>query len=788
MKFGGDVLHLTIQNLVPGLLLAVIAIPAANARAQDELAKQLRDLDTAVIVRGKVRVPPLASMLGRDVEARLREVNRADIETWQRVKARAEWEALKDARIRALRASLGTWPSVPKDLKVRVTGSHAGDGYRIDNLVYETRPGLVVTANLYRPAKPTATMAAIVIVHSHNSSKHTTSRQDMGMTWARAGCLVLIPDHLGHGERRQHPFGAEGPHDYHGRYDAGIQLHLIGEGLMGWFVWDLMRGVDVLLAQPGTDPKRVVLISEPAGGGDVAAVTAALDPRIAGVLVNNFGGPEPENAYPLPRDAEHSFDFVTSGSWESTRNLRLSARDGFLPWLIDAAVAPRRLIYYHEFYWDHEQDPVWRRLERVYKLYGADDALAALAGRGFVVGSPPDNTHWIAINREITYPVLERWFAIPNPKKEYSKRRPDDELLCLNAETAKELTPLHVLAQRLATDRLAEARRERAKLTAAERRERMRQDWTRLLGDLAPKADPTVQGLPQESQQVGTVTFERIHLRTEPGIVVPVILLTPAIKSGKAPVVVCLAQAGKAEFLKRRAEAIAELLNAGVAVCLPDLRGTGETDPGGSRGRGGPASNIAASEWMLGQSLLGGRLRDLRSVLRHLRLHPKLDAKHIGLWGESFAEVNAAERDLRVPHNAAKRPPQAEPLGGLLALLGGLFEDDVRVIYAHGALSDYASALEMPVTYLPADAVVPGVLSLGDLGDLAGVLAPRPLWLDAPVDGVNRAVSKNELAKRYAPARTAYDAARAPHLYLGDQPANASPAAWLAKHLRSREP
>jgi hypothetical protein len=34
---------------------------------------------------------------------------------------------------------------------------------------------------------------------------------------ARAGCLVLVPDHLGHGERRQHPFGEDGPHDYHGR-------------------------------------------------------------------------------------------------------------------------------------------------------------------------------------------------------------------------------------------------------------------------------------------------------------------------------------------------------------------------------------------------------------------------------------------------------------------------------------------------------------------------------------------------------------------------------------------
>ena len=47
------------------------------------------------------------------------------------------------------------------------------------------------------------------------------------MTWARLGCAVLVPDHLGHGERRQHPFIREdsypgpfklGRQDYYFRY------------------------------------------------------------------------------------------------------------------------------------------------------------------------------------------------------------------------------------------------------------------------------------------------------------------------------------------------------------------------------------------------------------------------------------------------------------------------------------------------------------------------------------------------------------------------------------------
>src|SRR5262245_66633439 len=105
---------------------------------------------------------------------------------------------------------------------------------------------------------------------------------------------------LGHGERRQHPFitakdfdgkFAPGRQDYYFRYNVGMQLHLIGDSLMGWMVWDLTRGVDLLLGLPGIDKDRIILLGAVAGGGDPPAVTAALDTRIAAVVPFNFGGP-----------------------------------------------------------------------------------------------------------------------------------------------------------------------------------------------------------------------------------------------------------------------------------------------------------------------------------------------------------------------------------------------------------------------------------------------------------------------------------------------------------------
>jgi hypothetical protein len=517
-------------------------------------------------------------------------------------------------------------------------------------------------------------------------------------------------------------------------------------------------------------------------------VTAALDSRITGVLVNNFGGPEPETAYPLVKDVEQSFDYAGSGSWESTRNLRLSARDGFLPWVIDAAAAPRQLIYYHEFYWDKELDPVWKRLQRVYGFHNAADSLTGLAGRGFVVGSQPENTHWLPISRELLYPVLERQFGIPNPRKEYHNPRAAEELLCMTPKASKEFKPrpLHELASALGAERTTTARKELARLAVEDQRTRLRQQWTRLLGQVVPQADPIVKGLPWEPESLGPVHVERIHLGTEPGIVVPVVLLVPKVQGKKVPVVVALAQEGKQELLRRRTDLIAELLDAGIAVCLPDLRGTGETRPGEARDRRSAATGISASEWMLGQSLLGGRLRDLRSILRHLRKHPELDTRRLALWGDSFAQVNPPDRELDLPYTAANRPAQSEPLGGLLTLLGALFEDEVSAVYVHGGLSDYHSVLQKSCCYLPHDAVVPGVLNTGDLCDVAAALVPRPLWLEGMVDGLNRAVPAEALQRKYEPTQRAYTAASGhARLRLGVKPDNSeSIVRWFRSHLR----
>jgi cephalosporin-C deacetylase-like acetyl esterase len=785
--------------------LAILALGCSVSLASaGDLADELRRLDVRVVPADSEKAKELPRMLGRDARGRIDAANRRETEAWNKISNREEWERYRDQRIQALRRSLGEFPDPPTDLKVRITRTLDGDGYRIQNVVFESRPGVFVTANLYGPAKPAKSMPGILIVHSHHNPKTQGELQDMGMTWARQGCLVLVMDQLGHGERRQHPFitakdyeGKFQPsrQDYYFRYNAGMQLHLIGDSLLGWMVWDLRRGVDLLLAQPGIDKEKIILLGSVAAGGEPAAVTAALDQRVKAVSPFNFGGPQPESTYPLPDDAGN-FNYLGGGSWESTRNLRLSARDGFQPWVIVGAAAPRGLIYAHEFAWDRDHDPVWKRLETIYGFYNAKDHLASTNGRGAVTGKAgPENTHCNNIGpvhrQGGIYQALQKWFDMPIPEKEYQERHKADELLCLTPEVLKEVKPrpLYEVAGEIGEARAAAARKQLADLQPEERRKRLREEWSKLLGNVRPTPpDPREsQGFPAGGASVWPAVL------TGEGVSVPLVMLMPSKAKGPLPVVVCVCQEGKQEFLKQRADVVAALLEGGVAVCVPDLRGTGETRPGDSRGRQSSATSISSSELMLGQTLVGSRLRDLRAVLKYLRgwsdrtlREQKIDASRIALWGDSLAPANGPDRDFKVPLDADKQPNIAEPLGGLMALFGALYEDDVKAVYVRGGLDGYKSILNSQFIYVPHDIIIPGALTAGDLCDVAAALAPRPIRLEGLVDGLNRRVKADDLTKTYQPAIAAYRSAMAEKkLLLMDKPATDTEAAkWLLEILK----
>ena len=123
-------------------------------------------------------------------------------------------------------------------------------------------------------------------------------------------------------------------------------------------------------------------------------------------------------------------------------------------------------------------------------------------------------------------------------------------------------------------------------------------------------------------------------------------------------------------------------------------------------------------------------------------------------------------------------------MGGIVALFGGMFDDQVKAVYVQNSLVGYRSVLDSPFVYMPHDVVVPSVLTAGDLCDVAAALAPRALRIETPVDGLNRRVSPETLKKTYEPATKAYGD-KAKNLSLVAEPTDDG-AKWLIDALKAK--
>lgn len=707
-------------------MFVIVMLLSSPFAAADDLVDAIRRLDPIILTPPKDEPDHYRKLLPARIGAQLKESNAKSTSEWRSIKNIEQWQAFRAAKLELMRKALGHFPEAPKDLKAQTTRVHEGEGFSVECLVFESRPQFLVTANLYVPS-PLPTSAPGIIIHpSHHNPKTEGELQDMGMTWARAGCYVLVMDQIGHGERRTHPFITEKDYpkpfrasrqDYWFRYNTGMQLHLVGDSLIGWQAHDLMRGVDLLLTRKNIDKSRIIMMGSVAGGGDPVAVAAALDERIAGAVIFNFGGPQPETRYPLPDDAEESFNYAGSGGWESTRNMSFSARDGFLPWVIIGSIAPRKLIYAHEFAWDKERDPVWKRLQQIYAWHGKPESLASAHGFGSVRESGDKASHCNNIgpvHRKHIHPALKKWFDIPEPKEEYRKRIPSADLLAATTlSPQRETRSLHEVASHVVRSEASERR----PAPLDDRLAPLQRRWNSILGDVLPppvKLDGRER--PAQLLDDGNIHVHRAVLTVD-ALPVPVLLLVPMnVTPATTPVTIMIAHHGKAVILKERSAEIAAMLRAGIAVCLPEVRGTGESRLDDDRGRTNWDTGVSSSALMLGQPMLGQRLRDLRGVIAWLRTRGDVNSRHLGLWGDSYAMVNERQTYAPSPMGIAIEPAICEPLGGLLAMLGALYEPDVTAIFVHRGVHSFSGILSHWAVHIPHDAIVPGMLATGITG------------------------------------------------------------------------
>ena len=133
-------------------------------------------------------------------------------------------------------------------------------GYRVENVMYQSRPNFWVTGNLYIPEGSGPFPAVISPCGHYPLARMYPDYQFVYMNLVHAGFVVLAYDPIGQGERRQFWHPDTGPEIDDSVYEhslPGQVLLLMGENLTHYRVWDGMRSIDYLLTRPEVDREKI---------------------------------------------------------------------------------------------------------------------------------------------------------------------------------------------------------------------------------------------------------------------------------------------------------------------------------------------------------------------------------------------------------------------------------------------------------------------------------------------------------------------------------------------------
>jgi len=142
-------------------------------------------------------------------------------------------------------------------------------GYRIKKLRFECLPGWWIPALLYEPLALKGKVPVVMNVNGHaRPGKATDYKQERCINLAKRGMVVLNPEWIGMGQFANRM----------GHYQMN-QLDLCGTAGIAPFYLNMSKGLDVLLAHPNADPKRVA-VAGLSGGGWQTIFISSLDTRV----------------------------------------------------------------------------------------------------------------------------------------------------------------------------------------------------------------------------------------------------------------------------------------------------------------------------------------------------------------------------------------------------------------------------------------------------------------------------------------------------------------------------
>ena len=672
-------------------LVFVMAVGAGGTGAKD-----------LAVLGGQVAGRPAGTMMYHYL---MGQVNQASVRweaRFEKLKTPEQIAAYQKRLRAAFLEALGPFP--PRtDLNARVTGTIKRKGYRVEKILFESRPGFHVTAALFLPesAKYTPPYPGVLVPcgHAHDAKAYETY-QSMGAALALNGMAALVFDPVDQGERMQllNDKGKEIMWGTRGHTNLGVGCILVGLNTATYEIWDSMRALDYLQSRPEVAPKRLGCTGN-SGGGTQTAQVMALDGRIKAAAPSCYLNALARQVDNSPGDAEQNIFGQLAWGMEHADYIMMRAPR---PVIILAATK--------DFFDIRATWRTFRFAKRLYTRMGFSERVDLLendAGHNYNRLQRQGGVRWLSRWLcGVDAPIVEPDIKLI-PVKELQATPRGQVMLVKGARSAYDLNEEYERT-------LAAGRR---KLWADTPRADLLKRIAKLAGirKLAQLPKPTVEAVGRVSRKDYAV--EKIILRPEKGIVLPALHFVPAKVDPKAAPALYVDSRGKAADAAPGG-AIEKLLAAGVRVLAVDVRGWGET----RQTRGRQLGSATGRDWPdyykaynLGRSYVGMRAEDILVSARHLAASAGSGApRRVRLVAIAHAAVPAA-------HAAALEPD--------------LFES----VTLGRSLRSWQDVLRTRQPTEQLQNTVHAALTVYDLTDLAAVIG-RKLTIAQPVDGQGRAL------------------------------------------------
>ena len=223
----------------------------------------------------------------------------------RRLRFQARTRAEAEAWQRALRAKVtelaGGFPAERSPLRPQTVETRSFPAYRRDKVVFDSRAGVSVLAYVLTPSRARAPAPTMICVPGHGrgvddiigideQGRDRTDKagyqHDFAVQVAEAGIAAVAIEPMGFGCRRD-PLNAQRGLAQKGCEPIAGGALMVGQTLVGWRVWDIMRTIDYIATRSELDASRVGCMGI-SGGGTATLFAAALDPRVRVAMVSGY--------------------------------------------------------------------------------------------------------------------------------------------------------------------------------------------------------------------------------------------------------------------------------------------------------------------------------------------------------------------------------------------------------------------------------------------------------------------------------------------------------------------